>query len=135
MLAERDRRQVRQEAAETYRVTSRQRSGGLEAGGRKVSGRKQERATSFRTAKQNVIQISHQRRCYSAAIPVTHINLHKCLFQKQPEAASNSPVPPAGDPDGLDDEDRHLEEEHKEEEEEAERAVSPKRQNKETVSK
>lgn len=37
-----------------------------------------------------------------------------------------SPVAPAGDPNGLDDVNCHLEEKHKKEEEEAEGAVRPK---------
>lgn len=41
------------------------------------------------------------------------------------DKASDSPVSPTGDPNGLDDVDRHLEEKDKEEEEETEGAVRP----------
>lgn len=48
-------------------------------------------------------------------------------------SASDSPVPPAGDANRLDDEDHNLEEKHKEEEEEAEGAVRPKKQETENM--
>lgn len=48
-------------------------------------------------------------------------------------SASDSPVPPVGDTNRLDDEDRNLEEKHKEEEEEAEGAVRPKKQETENM--
>lgn len=47
-------------------------------------------------------------------------------------SASDSPVPPAGDANRLDDEDHNLEEKHKEEEE-AEGAVRPKKQETENM--
>lgn len=45
--------------------------------------------------------------------------------EEQLSHRSHSPVAPVGDPDGLDDVHRHLEEKDKEEEEEAEGAVGP----------
>lgn len=45
---------------------------------------------------------------------------NRCVLCRQ-----SSPVSPTGDPDGLDDVDRHLEEKDKEEEEETEGAVRP----------